>query len=92
MHCQMDLVTVEVVVEGTIGLYGDLPRYFSHLQKLPQHGSTTSHGEADQVTFTQDLHSINILQALQIKPSNQILDAMNQFCWFIFKSKYLMRY
>ena len=49
MHCQMDLVTVEVVVEGTIGLYGDLPRYFSHLQKLPQHGSTTSHGEADQV-------------------------------------------
>ena len=66
MHCQMDLVTVEVVVEGTIGLYGDLPRYFSHLQKLPQHGSTTSHGEADQVTFTQDLYSINILQALQI--------------------------
>lgn len=48
-HVQMDLVTVEVVVEGTIGLYGDLPRYFSHLQKLPQHGSTTSHGEADQV-------------------------------------------
>ena len=87
MHCQMDLVTVEVVVEGTIGLYGDLPRYFSHLQKLPQHGSTTSHGEADQVTFTQDLYSINILQALQIKPSNQILDAMNQFCWLIFKSK-----
>ena len=59
MHCQMDLVTVEVVVEGTIGLYGDLPRYFSHLQKLPQHGSTTSHGEADQVCsgFTFNCHN-----------------------------------
>ena len=72
MHCQMDLVTVEVVVEGTIGLYGDLPRYFSHLQKLPQHGSTTSHGEADQVTLTQDLHSIVTIKVQVQSPKSKV--------------------